>query len=100
MNGNKTLKEVLKHSTPKFPPIVSKKDVVQCMYCEHYDTYDKECKLYSGYFPMKRKPYDFCSYGTVSQKWLKKMGLTEEEINTVQNGTDEDAEDILKEILK
>ena len=100
MKENKDFKEAIKHSTPKFPPIISKKSVVQCMYCEHYDTYDKECKLYTHHFPMKRKAHDFCSYGTVSKKWLQKMSLTEEEINTVKNGTDKEAEDMLKEILK
>lgn len=100
---SKSDNKIKKLSETKFPPIIAKKDVIQCMYCKYYGSYSKECRLYSDHFPMKRKPQDFCSYGTISKFWLEQMGYTQEEIQNmqnIQNAIDTQDEDILKEILK
>lgn len=100
MNKEKKLKKTIKHSENKFPPIIAKKEVVQCMYCKHYSAHRKECKLYTDNFPMQRKPNDFCSYGVIAPLWLEKMGYTAEEISAMQTDTDKQDDDILKELLK
>lgn len=103
MSNEKETKKIIKHTARKFPPIIAKKDVIQCMYCQHYNTYKKECHLYTDSYPVKRKPHDFCSYGAIDTLWLRKMGYTQAEIESIQNiqkSIETQAEDILKEILK
>ena len=45
-------------------PTVDAAEVVRCMDCKHCDPENYHCDHHMGTVtPLRRKPYDFCSYG-------------------------------------
>ena len=100
MSKGKEIEKIQKFSKKKCPPIICKKDVVQCMYCHYYDSTHKECFLYGHNYAIKRKPNDFCSYATLNEKWLNRLALSNEILEEHKSDSTQTEADILKELLK
>lgn len=97
---SKTDNKIKKFAEKKCPPLITKKDVLQCMYCHFYDDSGKECRLYGYQYAVKRNPNDYCSYATLKEKWLEKLNLTKDTINNEKEHQSQTDADILKELLK